>query len=217
MSHVACVKDAGHVTKRKRKARQKTTSRKTPKVRLRNVSELKELLNSVSCDEVLAYVKEKVPSQLVSHLFPERERFWKSLIADKLKTLVDSAVSKYLILYQECSKGADKNSELYLRWLQYQRTLVCKSLRSSESVVDMEMEEDTSEGTKRTVVTLIMSNVYAGISQQMAKEIEQSYSTNSVENADTSPSDDVALHRICGWVLKSVTDNVKQKSNKTIK
>ena len=136
------------------------------------------------------------------------------MIADKLKTLVDSAVSKYLILYQECSKGADKNSELYLRWLQYQRTLVCKSLRSSESVVDMEMEEDTSEGTKRTVVTLIMSNVYAGISQQMAKEIEQSYSTNSVENADTSPSDDVALHRICGWALKSVTDNVTQKSKK---
>ena len=75
MSHVARVKDAGHVMKRKRKARQKTTSRKTPKVRLLNVSERKELLNIVSCDEVLAYVKEKVPSQLVSHLFPERERF----------------------------------------------------------------------------------------------------------------------------------------------
>ena len=45
----------------------------------------------------------------------------------------------------------------------------------------------------------------------MAKEIEQT-TEMTVEDPGTSPSDDVALHRICGWALKSVTDSLTQQS-----
>ena len=97
-----------------------------------------------------------VPSQLLGELFLAREAFWKSLLPDKLQTLVFSAVSKYITLYEECGKGAEKNTELYLKWLQFERTLVCKSLRDSESIVNA--DEDIDEDTKRTVVTLIMND-----------------------------------------------------------
>lgn len=135
---------------------------------------------------------------------------------DKIQTLVYSAVSKYITLYQECGKGADKNTKLYLQWLQYERTLVCKSLRDSDSIVDTDNRID--EDTKRTVVTLIMNEVFSGITQQMAKEIEHSSTmstcTEELEATSTSPSDEVSIHRICGWALKSVIDKVTQQSKR---
>ena len=58
--------------------------------------------------------------------------YWRSLLPDELKVLVHAGVSRYLELYKECSKGTDKNSKLYLNWLEYERSLVCKSLQSSK-------------------------------------------------------------------------------------
>ena len=65
-------------------------------------------------------------------------------------------------------------------------------------------------------MTLIMSTVYNGAAQQMAKEIEQTMGTGT-EDPCPSSSDDVALHRICGWALKSVTDILTQQSKQEVK
>ena len=52
----------------------------------------------------------------------------------------------------------------------------------------------------------------------MAKEIEHSSSmttcTEELEAVGTSPSDEVSLHRVCGWALNSVIDNVSQQSKR---
>ena len=64
-----------------------------------------------------------------------------------------------------------------------------------------------------------MNIVYAGVAQQMASESEQSFSTTT--EVCTSPSDNIALHRICGWALKSaidkVTEQLKRQSNEQLK
>ena len=78
------------------------------------------------------------------------------IAADKLKLLVNTGVSKYLTLYEECSKGRDKNSTLYLKWLEYERSLIYKSLQSNElgngfNVGDVHVNEDT----RQTAVILI--------------------------------------------------------------
>ena len=185
-------------------SRKKKRKRAPPKVKLLNADERRCLLNRIVKEDVLAYVQKVVLSRLFSELFPAREAFWKYLLPDKIQTLVYSAVSKYVTLYQECGKGADKNTKLYLKWLQYERTLVCKSLRDTDSIVDA--DESIDEDTKRTVVTLIMNEVFGGVTQQMAKEIEHSSSmttcTEELEAVGTSPSDEVSLHRICGWAIK---------------
>ena len=134
-------------------SRKKKKKRAPPKVKLLNADERRHLLNRIVKD-VLAYVQKVVPSPLFSQLSPARAAFWKCLLPHKIQTLVYSAVSKYNKLYQECGKGADKNTELYLKWLQYERTLACKSLRDTDSIVDA--DESIDEDTKRTVVTLIM-------------------------------------------------------------
>ena len=52
----------------------------------------------------------------------------------------------------------------------------------------------------------------------MAKEIEHSSSASTcaeeLEAVGTSPSDEVSVHRICGWALKSVIDKVSQQSKR---
>ena len=72
-----------------------------------------------------------------------------------------SAMKKHIALYQECGKGTNENIELYLKWLQYERTLVCKSLRDNNSVIDV--DERTDEDTKRTVVMLLMNEIFSGV------------------------------------------------------
>ncbi len=70
------------------------------------------------------------------------------------------------------------------------------------------LDHDASDDTKRTVITLVLNTVFQSFSQQMANEIDK-LSTPSTSQEDTivSPSDETTLHRICGWALKSVTDN----------
>jgi len=55
------------------------------------------------------------------------------------------------------------------------------------------------------VTAIILDASYQGIQQEMANKIDEiSFCTS--ESSITEPSDIIALHRICGWVLKSVID-----------
>lgn len=210
-------KEKGTPKRKKNTARSSKRKRAPPTTRLLNAEERKQIVNSVDVEKVLLHVHKDVPSKLVSQLFPEREAYWRSLLPDKLTLLVDTGVTKYLELYEACSKGKDKNSKLYLKWLEYERSLVCKSLHRNGTEFGLDSGDVcVSEDTRRTVVTLIMSTVYNGAAQQMAKEIEQTAEMGT-EDPCTSSSDDVALHRICGWALKSVTDILTQQSKQSVK
>ena len=155
-----CAKEAARAqimgtTKRRKTATGSAKRKKAPPTtRLLNSEERKQLVNRVEKDEVLMHVQKIVPSHLVSDLFPERELYWKSLLPDKLKSLVYTGVSKYLQLYEECGKGRDRNSTLYLKWLDYERSLVCKSLQSVESGSEVDVGDvNVSEDTRRSCDT----------------------------------------------------------------
>ena len=85
-------------------------------------------------------------------------------------------------------------------------------MEASESNMDTYKElVDASEDMMRTVITLTLNTAYKGIVKQMANKIEHTFCTSTVDDISTSPSDDVALHRICGWALQSVIDKVSEQ------
>ena len=183
------------------------TNKKLKKVRLLKKNERKEVKSSVSEEEVLTYVMNTVPPKLVSSLFTDRQEFWDSLLSERLNAIVQVAVAKFKELYDECGTGSNKSSRLFIRWLDYERSQVCLEAGC------LYPESSESEDSKRTVITLILSTVYDGILKQMALELEKiSQPTLDPEvTAPVQPSDETALHRICGWALKSVTDNVSKQ------
>ena len=85
-------------------------------------------------EDVQSYVLKEVPGRLIGDLFPERKVFWQSLLPEKIQTLVHSAVLKYLTLYKECDQAKDRSAVLYMKWLYYERTLVCTSMKASDLV-----------------------------------------------------------------------------------
>ena len=90
---------------------------------------------------------------------------------------------------------------MYLKWLEYERSLVCKSMRTEGTVHSVLTDNSVlaSENTKRTVITLIINTVFQSVSQQIANEIEQlSNPSTSQKDTRVSPSDETTLHRICG-------------------
>ena len=87
-------KETGTIKQRKTTTASAKRKRAPPSTRLLNNEERKQVVNSVAKEEVLMHVHKTVPSQLVSHLFPEREVYWKLLLPDKLKLLVYTGVSK---------------------------------------------------------------------------------------------------------------------------
>ena len=61
-----------------------------------------------------------------------------------------------------------------------------------------------------------MTCIYSGVMQQVTSAIEELSSTQLTQSTATQikPSDDISLHRISGWALKSVLDNyIKRKSD----
>lgn len=143
--------------------------------------------------------------------FPERTILWEQLIeSKKLSDVINSASEEYLKLYSaNCASAKDKDSVLFLGWLN-----VFQSLTSH--FVDGDARS-ASKATKRTLFAMILNAVYLGLCQQMAETAEKislSSSTTSTDNI-SKPSDDIAMHRICGWALKSVSpDQLPVESDK---
>ena len=87
--------------------------------------------------DVYAYVNNRVPGKLIPDLFPDRLKLWEFLTGDmaKLNSLIDFAVTQYLALYHECSKEHSKCSELFLRWLDFIRSVTCVSEHTPETII----------------------------------------------------------------------------------
>ena len=51
-----------------------------------------------------------------------------------------------------------------------------------------------------------LNTVYLGLNHHMAETAEEI--SASTQCANSLPSDDVVMHRMCGWALKSMKDNL---------
>ena len=126
---------------------------------------------------IYSYVVNRVPAELISDLFPARLKVWEFMTAkvDRLKSLVDYAVDKYLGLYDDCSKGPSKCSELFLQLLAFVRSITCLNEHTPETTAILESVLENS-GMKlemtMTVLAVIMNAIYMGVQKQMAKTVE---------------------------------------------
>ena len=94
---------------------------------------------------------------------------------------------------------------VFLSWLEYVRTWTC----NEERVAAIDVQ--ASNATKRTVLAIVFNAIYQGLCHTMAETAEQISISKHVPCDKAKPSDEVAMHRICGWALKSVMDQYKHK------
>ena len=169
--------------------------------------EEKRLIGQVDRGQLRCYVEGKVCSDIVAESFPERAVVWEYIKqSHQLDTIVSISSEKYAELYfSNTASSRDKNAALFLSWLEYVRTWTCNEERIA--AVDVQ----ASNATKRTVVAIVFNAIYQGLCNTMAETAEQISISKHVPCDKAKPSDEVAMHRICGWALKSVMDQYKRK------
>ena len=140
-----------------------------------------------------------------------RSVFQKDLVCDQvrhnhLSRVVAVSSQRYMQLYScNTARARDKNSELFLRWLDEVRGWTFDDIIADENSLPV-----SSKATKRTLLAMILNAVYLGSCRQMADTAEQisQVAFAGVEESSSKPSDEVALHRICGWALKALRDHL---------
>ena len=169
--------------------------------------EEKRLIGQVDRGQLRCYVEGKVCSDIVAESFPERAVVWEYIKqSHQLDTIVSISSDKYAELYfSNTASSRDKNAALFLSWLEYVRTWTCNEERVA--AVDVQ----ASNATKRTVLAIVFNAIYQGLCHTMAETAEQISISKHVPCDKAKPSDEVAMHRICGWALKSVMDQYKHK------
>lgn len=69
-----------------------------------------------------------------------------------------------------------------------------------------------SNVTQQTLLAIILNAIHLGLCKQMAETVEEISSaiheSANLDSSSSQPSDDIALHRICGWALKSAVDHL---------
>lgn len=205
---------------KRQKSRAKRKGSSTVKTKPLNKRERRRVAN-VDRVKLVAFVNSKVPTELLEEFFPERVVFWKYLTRDdKLERFVSFASDNYLLLYSKCSTERDKSSQLFLKWLDFVRSLTCKSSLTEETKLILQQSAvgntTVSDKTQQTVLAIVLNAIFLGLNQQMASVVEEisSVSHNQTDLEVFKPSDEVALHRICGWALKSVYDQLHSKSKR---
>ena len=99
-------------------------------MRLLSKNERDSIISSINLSKVHTEVIKGMELKLVGDLFPERLCFWEAIkytSALIFEKLLDEATSKYVELYDRCSKGPDKYAELFLQWLDYVREVSCET------------------------------------------------------------------------------------------
>jgi hypothetical protein len=178
--------------------------------------ERRKIAVEVNKEKLTADVIAKVCSELFEESFPERALLWEYIKShNQLAKIINCSSSKYIHLYSSnAARARDKNSVLFLQWLDVVRSWTCEEKVTEETRIDA---PQFSKATKQTLLAMILNAVYLGLSHQMAETAEQiSITTQSAHSSDSSPSasDDVAMHRLFGWALKSTKDNLDVQASK---
>ena len=192
-------------TNKGRKGKKKTDKKQ---VRLLKKAQERSQIQDIDRERVVSHIHTTVSSSLVPGLFPERLVFWE-MIRDtvELKNFIHSAIDKFISLFEQNSKGKEKYANLYLAWLDYIRTFMCRSKQTLATLATMALLRGNhalgtciSSATQRTVIAGILHAVQDGIQSQMATKIETLEAECSVTEL---PADDTALYRISGWAQKN--------------
>ena len=159
----------------------------------------------------------RVEKEMFGELFPKRQQIWEHIKScpDELYTLVNYSVNEYLKLYKTCASVAAKDSELFLRWfLRWLGSLTCEEKQTdvTKTMTQLVCGIPGDKETQGSTVAIVLNAVHWGISQQMSNSLEKISSSHHEDTQppiEEKPSDDVAMHRICGWALKSASDHLK--------
>ena len=127
--------------------------------------------------EIYAYVVNRVPGDLISDLFPDRLKLWEFLTGEMARL---NLFDRHQALYHACSTASSKCSELFLRWLDFVRSVTCVSEHTPEIL-------KVSGADTRTVIT---NAVY--MRKQMSKTVEE-ISDASAGIPEGQPSGDTLL------------------------
>jgi len=182
------------------------------KSRLLRVDDRKKLSNSLDsldlpslCQEVESIVSKGMHLTI----FPDRKALWDTVKgSDALSRLITAAKKEFVLLYNKCGKGANKQARFLHAWMQY----MLSHTRSSPSAENQMLWKDlitsypheVSEDTRRIIVCEVLQTVQCCLTSKIAADLE-SLSTKSLEDghASSSSSDDTALSRIGGWAILS--------------
>lgn len=96
------------------------------------------------------------------------------------------------------------------------RSLTCKESQTEETQTLLIQILDgcrVSDVTEQTLLAIILNAIHLGLCKQMAETVEEislaiHEGTSSLNSSSSKPSDDIAVHRICGWALKSAADHL---------
>ncbi len=90
------------------------------------------------------------------------------------------------------------------------RCFTCKEKKTTitQHLIEQLCGTGTNE-TQRSMVAILLNAVHWRIIQQRTTSLEK-ISSSHHENIDEKPSDDIAMHRICGWALFSASDHLKR-------
>lgn len=177
---------------------------KKKKTKLLNKDERSEILKSVNREHVISHVMNKVPSELMSTIFPSRLEFWESIQqSDAFKSFITKNIDHYLELYLKHSKGKDKYANLYIDWMKVMTSYTCKSQQTVATVAELGLLATKNE-VNTTVIASVLHALQEGVQIEMSKCIE---TLHTVSVPDDFLSDDTGLYRISGWALKSSIDH----------
>ena len=95
-----------------------------------------------------------------------------------------------------------------MKWLDIMRTLTCDDFKTDETrklLQGIHENCDVSKATKQSLTAIILNAIYLELRHVQTTETESAL-----------PSDDVSLHRICGWALKSTIDHFTKLSKQSL-
>ena len=174
-------------------------------------------VSDIDMTKIMDCVCSRVEKEMFGELFPKRLQLWDHMKScpDQLYNLVNYSVNEYLKLYKTCASVAAKDSELFLRWLDVMRSFTCEEKQTdvTRTMIQQVCGIPGFNETQGSTVAIVLNAVHWGISQQMASSLEKISSSHNEDAQPTEekPSDDIAMHRICGWALKSASDHLKAR------
>lgn len=186
--------------------------KKEKKTRLLRKAERRSIKECIDSTKVILHVLDTVPKSLMPSLYPERMELWVAISnSEELKLFINHNRERYIIYYDQFSKGKDKYANLYLKWLDEIRSYTCKEYQRTETMDKwapvLAICSHIPESIQRTVIASIMHAVQDAMQLQISSNIENVDQELEDHHNIEKPSDDTSCYRISGWAVKSAIDH----------